>query len=237
MLFDAILRTTSRKTNRGIRDAKRALAFERVLARRHFAAVKKAKHLAGQTGLKLHLACGKNIKNGWINIDLFKRKADLRLDLRETFPFEDSSVEIIYSEHFFEHLEYPGEVGHVLKESLRVLQPGGRFSVSVPDAVPMLEAYVHNNTEAFRICRERWHPSWCDTHMHQLNYFFRQGNEHKYAWDFETLAKVLETAGFRPVGRRVFDLELDLESRRDGSLYLEAHKPVVAMKAGIRSAA
>ena len=226
MLFGSVINTAFRsRSTRGLRDAKHALVTERVLARRHLLAVKKARRFSGRRDLMLHLACGRNLKSGWVNIDLFKRRADLRLDLRETFPFDDDSVSVIYSEHFFEHLEYPTEVGHVLRESLRALRPGGVFCGAVPDAVPLMNAYVYGDKEAFRIGRERWHPSWCDTHMHQVNYFFRQGKEHKYTWDFETLARVLETSGFQPVSRREFDPGLDSESRRDGSLYVDARKP------------
>jgi predicted SAM-dependent methyltransferase len=226
MLFKAMLSIFTTPTIRGVRDARRTLARELVLSRRHFSSVRKARRLDGATGLKLHLASGPNLKKGWLNIDLFARRADLRLDLREPFPFADSSVAVIYSEHFFEHLAYPGEVGHLLRESLRILQPGGLFSVGVPDTEPTLKAYVQGDDESFRICRERWHPAWCDTHMHQVNYHFRQGTEHKYAYDFETLARILETAGFSSIARRAFDPNLDCEARRDGTLYVDAKKPV-----------
>ena len=216
----------SRYRTRGVSEAKRALVKERALARRHLSGVIKAGQMRSRTSLKLHLACGRNIKRGWVNIDLFARRADLRIDLREPFPFDDGSVSVIYSEHFFEHLEYPGEVGHLLKESLRVLQPGGLFSVAVPDAAPLLNAYADDDRETFRIYRELWHPKWCDTHLHQVNYHFRQGKEHKYAYDFETLALILKTAGYDPVAKRGFDARLDSASRRIGSLYVEAGKPL-----------
>lgn len=209
---------------RGVREAKHALAKEFVLARRHRSGAIKAKRMQSRRSLKLHLACGRNLKRGWLNIDLFARRADLRIDLREPFPFDDGSVSVIYSEHFFEHLEYPGEVVHLLNESLRVLQPGGLFSVAVPDAKPLLNAYVDDDRETFRIGRELWHPKWCDTHMHQVNYHFRQGKEHKYAYDFETLARILKTAGYDPVAERGFDARLDSASRRMGTLYVDAGK-------------
>jgi len=225
MLFKAMLSVFTTPT-RGVRDARRALAKERALSRRHLSSVRKARRLTAETGLKLHLASGPNLKQGWLNIDLFARRADLRLDLREPFPFADSSVAVIFSEHFFEHLEYPGEVRHLLRESLRVLQPGGLFSVGVPDTEPLLKAYAEGDEAAFRTARERWHPSWCDTHMHQVNYHFRQRTEHKYAYDFETLARILETAGYSSITRRAFDPSLDSEARRDGTLYVDARKPV-----------
>jgi predicted SAM-dependent methyltransferase len=228
MLLKTMLGFVSRPATRGTREARRALARELVLSRRHFASVRTARQFAGATGLKLHLACGPNIKPGWLNIDLFARRADLRLDLREPFPFADSSVAVIYSEHFFEHLAYPGEVGHMLRESLRVLQPGGLFSVGVPDTEPLLEAYATGDEATFRRYQERWHPSWCDTHVHQVNYHFRQGTQHKYAYDFETLARILETAGFEQITRRTFDPSLDSEARREGTLYVDARKPLAS---------
>lgn len=226
MLFKAMLSVFTTPATRGVRDARRVLARELVLSRRHSSSVRKSRRLDGATGLKLHLASGPNLKQGWINIDLFARRADLRLDLREPFPFADSSVAVIFSEHFFEHLEYPGEVGHLLRESLRVLQPGGLFSVGVPDTEPLLRAYGEGDQTTFRTYLQRWHPAWCDTHMHQLNYHFRQGREHKYAYDFETLSRILETAGYGCIARRVFDPNLDSAPRRDGTLYVDARKPV-----------
>jgi hypothetical protein len=70
-----------------------------------------------------------------------------------------------------------------------------------------------------------WHPDWRDTPMHQVNYLFRQGHEHKYAYDGETLALILERAGFVRVNRRDFDPALDSESRRIGTLYMKARRP------------
>jgi hypothetical protein len=60
--------------------------------------------------------------------------------------------------------------------------------------------------------------------MHQLNYHLRQGKEHKYAYDFETLATILAEVGFVSIERRAFDAERDSVARRDGSLYVDARK-------------
>jgi predicted SAM-dependent methyltransferase len=150
-------------------------------------------------------------------------------------------VEVIYSEHFFEHLNYPSfadsgalaglelsgyqsEVLFFLRESYRVLVPGGLFSVGVPDAERALIAYANRAGRAFAV--SRWHPDWCDTPMHAVNYLFRQGHEHKYAYDGETLALILERAGFIEVNRRDFDPALDSESWRGSlNLYMNARKP------------
>lgn len=213
------------RTTGGVRAAVKKLWMEVRIQHRHYSSIKKVKRLSVEGNLKLNLGCGRNIKTGWINIDLFEEKADLQLDLREEFPFPDESVAIIYSEHFFEHLEYPEEALKFLRESLRVLVPGGIFSVAVPDTEWTLTSYLTGDEEYFRIAKKLWHPKWCDTRLHHVNYHFRQGREHKYAYDFETLAKVFAQVGFVSIVKRSFNPDLDSIRRVFGTLYLDAKKP------------
>ena len=214
----------------GVRSALLDLWWEISTQRGHMASLRNADRYRGQAHLKLHLGCGSEHKPGWINVDL-RPDADLQLDVREALPFMEGRVSIIYSEHFFEHLEYPAEIVHLLRESLRVLEPGGRFSVGVPDAEEALFQYAQGKLPA--LLQEwsqdknlRWFPQWVwTTPMHYINFFFRQGREHKYAYDFETLARVLTEAGFTDVKRRDFQPDIDSEHRRDGTLYVDAFKP------------
>jgi predicted SAM-dependent methyltransferase len=228
------------RTSLGVKVAAHTLLAEYRIQRLHRSGVSKARRFVGQKQLKLNLGCGPNVKEGWVNIDL-SRWADLHLDLREDLPFADESVALIYSEHFFEHLAYPDEVRHLLLESFRVLQPGGVFSVGVPDLEPQLVEYVRETTDSNGLqpedfARKRkargeeeqnlWIPRWVfTTHLHIINWYFRQNNEHKYAYDFQTLATVLAEAGFDEIERRPFNPELDTEKRRAETLYVDAHKP------------
>src|SRR5271170_2394511 len=76
----------------------------------HNRGLSKGKGYRGRKNLKLNCGCGTHLKEGWVNIDLCQG-TDLQLDLRRALPFDDCSVAEIYSEHFFEHLQYPEEVG------------------------------------------------------------------------------------------------------------------------------
>lgn len=214
----------------GVRSALRELKHELSVQHHHKASLKYARRFKGRTHLKLNLGCGSRYKRDWINIDL-RHDADLRLDIRENFCFGEDTVSIIYSEHFFEHLAYPRAIEHLLHESLRVLEPGGVFSVGIPDAEEVLLQYARGELPALiQQWRQdenlQWFPPWVwTTPMHLVNFFFRQGCEHKYAYDFETLARVLTEAGFTDVKRRKFNAEMDSEDRRDGTLYVDACKP------------
>lgn len=212
-----------KKTTAGFRRAVRDLAEEFRIQRLHHAALRRVHRYSG-SNVKLNLGCGSNLKEGWINVDL-SDKADLQLDLREPLPFLTESVSMVYSEHFIEHLEYPDQALIFLKESFRVLRSGGLFSVGVPDTEWPIKSYVNDDEEYFLFVRQRWHPAWCNTRMHNLNYHFRQGREHKYAYDFETLAQILREVGFVSIARRPFNHSLDDERRERGTLYVDAYKP------------
>lgn len=213
------------RTSFGVRGAVRALRLELGIQRVHRAGLRRARRLPPATDLRLNLGCGPNRKPGWLNVDLAAPQADLHLDLREPLPFPAGSASVIYSEHFLEHLEYPEEVTRHLRESMRLLRPGGLFSVGVPDAGRIVRAYVLGDEEYYTLGGARLHPEWCDTRMHNLNYTFRQAGEHRYAYDLETLQRVLETAGFVDVRRRDFDPTIDSEERRVGTLYVDARRP------------
>lgn len=211
-------------TTAGVRQAYRELWKEILIQRSHRSSLKRLEQFLKGSNVGLNLGCGANTKAGWINVDLWAKEADLHLDLREDFPFRDASVSMIYSEHFFEHLEYPDQAMKFLRESWRVLLPDGIFSVGVPDTEWPVHAYVARDEEYFRFV-EALDPKSCDTRMHHLNYHFRQGAEHKYAYDFETLARLLEKVGFVSVARRSFNSDLDSEDRKVGTLYVDARKP------------
>jgi hypothetical protein len=68
--------------------------------------------------------------------------------------------------------------------------------------------------------------------MEHINYAFRQGNEHRFAYDFETMKHILEKSGFIEVKRRDFNYELDSDERKLGTLYVEAIKSVADIKSG-----
>ena len=61
--------------------------------------------------------------------------------------------------------------------------------------------------------------------MEDINFPFRQGEEHNFAYDFETLRYILEKSGFVQVKRRDFDPSLDSRDRELGTLYVDAIKP------------
>ena len=213
------------QTSYGLRDAKERFRDEWKLWCIHRREVKKAQRFITSQPLKLNLGCGPNRKEGWVNVDLYDPRADLRLDLREPWPFPADIASHIYSEHVFEHFEFHVEVPRFLAEARRILRTGGVFDVVVPDSNPAIKAYGNPGAAYWLTSAKRWHPEWCQTELDHINYHFRQDGEHKYAWDAESLARTLRDAGFTHVSQREFNLQMDTEDRRIGSLYMVGIKP------------
>jgi predicted SAM-dependent methyltransferase len=218
-------RLAKRCTTAGFRRALRNLQLETIGLVRHGRGIRAARRYYSRDNLRLNLGCGPNTKSGWLNID-YSGAVDLTLDLRERLPFRSGSCKMIYTEHFLEHLDYPDDALPLLSECFRVLAVGGIIRIGVPDTQwPLLEYAKVRDEGYFEHVKVRWHPSWCHTEMEHINFHFRQGNQHRFAYDYDTLASALAKAGFVNVERREFDPEIDSKERALGTLYVEASKP------------
>lgn len=82
--------------------------------------------------LKLDLGCGPNKRDGFIGVDCRPgEKVDVVWDLRQPWPWGDSSVTEVHCSHFVEHLT-AGERIHFVNELYRVLAPGAKATIVVP---------------------------------------------------------------------------------------------------------
>lgn len=161
-------------------------------------------------------------RNGWLTLDV-TRQCDIYWDLRKGIPFSEGRVERLYSSHLFEHL--PFRAGQALMaEALRVLTPGGSFSICVPNAGMYIRAYAEGRQlpdEYFG-----WRSAYNDTtRIDAVNYTAYMDGHHLYMFDEENLVKRLELAGFEGVSLRDFDPETDIRDRDFESIYAIGYKP------------
>jgi predicted SAM-dependent methyltransferase len=215
------------------------LRFELHAARVRLGARAVERRLRGGRGLRVNLGCGDQGKPGWVNVDLYAAPGvNCLYDCRKRLPFADGAVVAIFCEHFFEHLDFTEEVPFFLDHCRRVLEPGGVLRIVVPDFERYLRAYVEGGWDELARIRplEGGPEARHDPHvgctyrarMELLNVVFRQAYQHKFAWDFETLAMLLERHGFREIERRSYgesrmpEICLDHPARASESLYVEA---------------
>lgn len=94
--------------------------------------------------MKLNLASHGDNLEGFVNIDFDHPTADLKADVT-ALPFEDDSVDVILAYHILEHFRAGNYEPHLsnplnpktameaLTEWRRVLRPGGKLEIKVPD--------------------------------------------------------------------------------------------------------
>lgn len=84
--------------------------------------------------MKLHLGCGRNVRAGWVNVDLRQLPGvDVVCDCTKRLPWDDGSIDEVWSENFLEHI--PGDDAiHLLNETHRILKPGGLAHHLIPQA-------------------------------------------------------------------------------------------------------
>src|SRR5947199_7692600 len=211
----------------------------RLAIRRMLSAHSVRRKLISQRGGRVNIGCGDHPTQGWINLDVISHPGVYFWDCRSGLPFSDGTVAAIYSEHFFEHLDLESEARPFLRECLRCLRPGGVLRIVVPDAGAYLRAYSGPweplaNMRPLDCTANGWRDWWLgqvyQTKMQFMNAIFRQGYEHKYAYDDETLILILRETGFPHVALQQFGTSIDLkmapdsDDRRTESLYVEAVK-------------
>lgn len=206
----------------------------------------------------LNLGCGVKTAPDWVNVDwspylrlraspALRRVAAVALsgerrrrferldpavlvhDLRRPLPFADGTVDAVYHSHLFEHLDRD-RVGGFLAEVRRVLRPGGRHRVCVPDLEQLARAYLAS-LEAARAAGPR---GW-DRHDASVAELYeqsvrkdawatagrrgaaaaaervvlgdarRRGETHQWMYDEVNLGAVLAEAGFVDVRRRAWN--------------------------------
>lgn len=174
--------------------------------------------------IKLDLGCGSSKREGFIGIDL-SPEADIQWDLTQGLPFEDETVSVIRSDHFFEHLELTDLI-KLLKECRRVLIPGGTLDFSVPHLDPYLAAYLSKN---YNFLRDKINDVpdgeeiLYNTCFDRISWLLLRNGEHKSMFDKDSIIAKVKLAGFNIVTTREYDPKKDINPRFS-SIYVVAIK-------------
>jgi predicted SAM-dependent methyltransferase len=80
--------------------------------------------------MKLNIGCGKDIKEGYVNLDVVDYGGNQIHDLNKfPYPYEDNSFDEVFASHILEHLD---NFHDYITEIYRILKPGGLLIVYAP---------------------------------------------------------------------------------------------------------
>jgi predicted SAM-dependent methyltransferase len=170
--------------------------------------------------MKLNLGCGAYPKEGWTNYDLLAYPGVVSRDLTRGLPEPAGSVSLIFSEHFLEHLDQ-GPALLLLKDCWRVLRPGGKLQLVMPD-LGRIAAMYHTKDYALLRSIGLWESNQGSL-CRALNQAMRAWG-HKFLWDEKEIAEALEALGFQT--RLVGDDEKLGNRKLPTDLGIEAVKPI-----------
>ena len=216
--------------------------------------------------IKLNLGCGSVRPNGWINTDS-SLNANLQrvpiigksiakiisnvsyesnnltyMNLNNNWKFKDSSVDVVYASHLFEHLSLKS-ADLFLKNAYRSLKPGGVIRIVVPDLYQITKKYIEDYNEievgdptefimwAINMHREGQYgsPSLIKKIIYELQGYPHQ---HKFMYDDKSLIHKMKSFGFKNltslsygVSNLIDEIE-DVEGTKESylSVYIEAIK-------------
>lgn len=180
--------------------------------------------------VKLNVGSNDTLLEGWINIDLYPRNGAIVHDARTKFPYDDNSIDFIFSEHFIEHLTEDEGILY-FKECFRMLKPGGVVRTSTFDIDNLM--YMLSDDQ-------RWDGyskilySGQFAHLSRTEFFnfsVYEGGVHKYMYNHIEMLRLLQKAGFNiytfpvPTNRQSIYPELqNLEWRQNSDCIVEAIK-------------
>ena len=151
---------------------------------------------------KLQIGAGTFNKSGWLNSDIEPQIGQAYLDATQRFPVPDRSFHYVYSEHVLEHLEYEQGM-NMLRESYRILAPGGAVRVATPNLLKFIELFQtskNKQMQAFMNLKMdlfEW-PRTPDPECYILN---RESHDwgHQFLYTPLMLRASLQSLGFRNI--------------------------------------
>jgi SAM-dependent methyltransferase len=201
--------------------------------------------------IRLNLGCGLQAPPGWINVDgswnarlakfpglrkifaavhvLSPDKAAIPWsssiyihDIRKPLPFADGSASAVFASHVLEHL-YRDEGQQLIRESRRVLCPGGILRLIVPDLEAIVQEYYAERPpnqlsgeqqSAADVLNQRLLMRGQSPPKRNLLYWLYDSlndfHSHKWMYDANSLTALLRLVGF-----------IDIERKSDGDSLIE----------------
>ena len=140
--------------------------------------------------MRINLGSGQKYLDGYVNVDISDdhgHKVDVIADVTEPLPFDDNSADVIIAEHILEHV-YLHKQEATLRDWFRVLKPGGRLIISVPNQRELAQAYLDGRINFFIYAVNKFGP-----------YNGNDNDFHKWGFDEQELRERLGAIEWREI--------------------------------------
>ena len=168
----------------------------------HFVRAYKINRALNKQACFLQIGGGRHVIDNchWLNADIIY--GDVYINAARRLPFSDNSVDLIFTEHFIEHLDQKAAQKFV-KEAYRILKPNGVLRQSTPSMEKLISLYLDKNPMVSlhtalekHITTHRPNDDWVEQNGCQLlNDSFRLWG-HQFIYDEQTLLSLHQMAGF-----------------------------------------
>ena len=210
------------------------------------------------TGIYVQYGCGWDAPEGWLNYDgsptlwverlpifgkalslVLKRNAALFPsnvqfgDIVKGLPLSDGSSEGVYCSHVLEHLSLE-DFRLALKNTMKVLFPGGVFRGVLPDLAHYVRAYVESDSPDAALTFMTSTGLGESVRARGGKAFVKEflgGARHRWMWDYPSLERELSNAGFENIRRAEFGdssykkfCEVERKGRWENCLGFECQK-------------
>lgn len=143
--------------------------------------------------MRLNIGAGARRIEGYTGVDMVPRAGADIIAPAHAIPLGDETVDEIMAIHLFEHL-YRWECEKVLAEWRRLLKPGGRLVLELPNLIKCCENIISGRAGKEPEQLGMWglygDPRGGDQFM-----------AHRWGWTPDTLRELLEANGFHRIGQ------------------------------------
>lgn len=170
--------------------------------------------------MKLNIGCGRQVLDGWFNIDaalhpvaprspelLYAFQFDAEGELIERIPLDDGCADEIMAIHVFEHF-YQWEGSAVLREWHRLLKQGGRLILELPDFIKCCRNVVEQREGKKPDQLQRWGLYGDPREKNKLMC-------HPWGWGPEELMNMLGNHGFTDMKQAETQFHINGRANRD----------------------
>jgi hypothetical protein len=157
--------------------------------------------------MKLHVGCGTNKLEGWVNIDGVRScQPDLVHDLSKPLPYGDLSADELKAEGVLEHMDKYMRYC-VFADWSRTLKVGGLIHIGVPDFQKLLSRFIKFKFDDFV-------DTFFGENMWESEIYIGHFGNHKWGYSKGSLTEFIRKFGIEPLEVKTKDLNINYTGRK-----------------------